>query len=390
MPTLVDLEGFEHGVDAANATATMNPALWDTSGNPAGISFVSGRVDGLAVQIAKDNTTTTRVGRVYTTPGTLFVHSFYLRVAAAPTLADARVYAMSADVVAFIMVQTTGTVLANITGGGSASVGPNVADGLWHLIDVRYNTAPNPHTIDWTVDGVTQTSASATGTASSNQDSWSAGGNVLAGDGTYQIDDIAISATTGDYPMGPHKVFSVVPAADGTHVAGVNIMENAGTGNDIGGAETAWDKLDDWPPTTGINNADSITSSATGATNYAEVIFRPKPDYAHQTLWGVSATVAHQSDTTGANTGISRIVDSAGTTLTDIFSGDMSEITEHYTRRIIAAPSGGWTVNNFAGIRGRVGFGTLQPGAPEWLALMVSAATPDETAVPNLVTPRRA
>lgn len=386
MPTLVDLEGFDHGVDAANATATMNPALWDISANTTAISFVAGRIDGQAIRVAKNNTTTTRVGRNYTTPGTLFVFSFYLRVNTLPTLADARVFAMSADIVAFFMVQTGGTILANVA-GGTAPIGPNIDDGQWHLIDGRYNTSPATHTLDWAVDGVAQGQASATGTAASNQDQWSAGGNIAAGDGTYDIDDLVISATTGDYPMATHKVFSVVPAADGTHNAGTNIMERASDGADIG-VVTAWDLLDEWPPTIGLNNADTVTSSASGAANYAEVIFGPKPDYAQQTLWGVSATVAHQSDTTGANTGISRIVDAAGATLTDIYSGDMSEITEHYTRRLIAAPTGGWTVNNFAGIRGRVGFGTLQPGAPEWLALMVSAATPDETAVPILVTAR--
>jgi hypothetical protein len=202
------------------------------------------------------------------------------------------------------------------------------------------------------------------------------------------VDDYVLSQTSGDHPIGAHTVFAVVPAADGTHVAGTNIMERASDGADIG-TITAWDLLDEWPPTTGLNNADSVTSKASGATNYAEVSFAAAPAYATSTLWGVVGIVAHQSDTIGANTGITRIVSSAGTTLTDIFSGDMSEITDHYTKKLIAAPSGGWLIDgtHFNGVKARVGFGTLQPGEPEWLALMLQAATPDSATVSGTASP---
>lgn len=389
MPTLVDLEGFENQVAKVNATVTMDPAMWATAATT-GLTFATG-VDGVGkcVHLEPDGTNGCRLLRTLTTAGTLLVASFKVRLIQNPTTIFTRVFHMAADIVGTVGPDTDGTIAA-IVAGGTKVTGPSIADGLWHRVDVRYNTSPATHTLDWQVDGAVQTQATGAGVASSNITQWGAGSNTAPStDHKAEVDDIVLSQTTGDYPLGPHSVFSVVPVADGTHSAGTNIMERASDGADIG-TVTAWDLLDDWPPTTGINNADTVTSSATGATNYAEVIFGPKPDYAHQTLWAVKAYVAHQSDTTGANTGISRIVDSAGTTLTDIFSGDMSEITDHYTHRLITAPSGGWTVNNFASVKGRVGFGTLQPGAPEWLALMLSAATPDETLVPILVTQSRA
>lgn len=389
MPTLVDLEGFEHQVAAVNATATMDPALWNTAATT-GLTFATG-ADGVGkcVHLEPDGTNGCRLVRNLTTPGTLLVGSFKMRLIQNPATIWTRVFHMSADVVSAIGPDTDGTIGA-IVATGTKVTGPSIADGLWHRVDFRYNTSPATHTLDWAVDGANQTQATGAGTASSNITTWGAGSNTAPNTNhKAEVDDIVLSQTTGDYPLGPHSVFAVVPDADGTHVAGTNVMERASDGTDIG-VVTAWDLLDDWPPTTGINNADSVTSSASGATNYAEVLFSEKPDYAQQTLWAVRGLVAHQSDTTGANTGITRIVDSGGTTLTDIYSGDMSEITAHYTARLITAPAGGWTVANFQGIKGRVGFGTLQPGAPEWLALMVQAATPDETLVPILVTQRRA
>jgi hypothetical protein len=381
VPTLVDLEGFEHQVVVSNATTTMNPKLWDTAANTAQISFVTGRrSNGLAARISP-NGAGTRLLRNYTTAGTLFVFSFYVRIITLPSSGNVvRVFHSTADLLAFIRINSDGTLSAGVGTGTARTYGTPINDGGWHRLDLRYNSSPATHTLDWYVDGNLQTQATGAGVAATNQTSWAVGTNQ-AETATFDVDDVVVSATTGDFPMGDHTVLSVVPNAEGTHNAGTNIMENAGTGNDINGTtETAWDKLDEWPPTTGINNADSITSSASGSANYAEVKFQSAPSWATSTLWAVNGIVAHQSDTTGANTGITRIVDSSGTTLSDIFSGDMSETSAHYTWKIITAPAGGWLIDatHFNGVKARVGFGTLQPGAPEWLALQLQAATPDQ------------
>jgi hypothetical protein len=392
MPTLVEVEGFEHQIKAVNATATMDPPLWGVSSDAGNrISFVTGR-DGIgkAMRIAPDGTNQARVQRTLTTPGTLFVHSIYIRLNSTPTGANCRCYLVSADQIAIIGINTSGAIIATWGGGtGPTTVtGPSLTDGLWHRVDIRVNTSPATHTIEWSVDGSAQTNSTTGGVASSNITSFTCGTNQTTSTASFDLDDLVISATTGDHPLGAHTVYSKVPSADGSYAqVGTNIMENASTGVDISASEPAWSKLDEWPVTTGLNNADSVTSKASGATNYAEVTFSARPSYATSTAWGVTAIVAHQSDTVGANTGISRIVDSAGTTLTDIFSGDMSEITEHYTRRIITAPAGGWTTTNLDGVKGRVGFGTLQPGEPEWLALMLQVATPDIPTVNGTASP---
>jgi len=180
--------------------------------------------------------------------------------------------------------------------------------------------------------------------------------------------------------MGGHAVFAVLPNDDNAaSVYGTNTMEQ-GNGTDLSSSNKGYQYIDEWPPTTGTNNADSITQATSSATSFVDVEFQDAPAWVTSALWGVTAVVAHQSDATGANSGISRIVNSSGTTLTDIYSGDMSETSAHYTRRLITAPAGGWLIDSthFNGVRGRVGFGTLQPGDPEWLALMLQCATPDQ------------
>lgn len=385
MPTLVDGDGFEHQVITSNATATMNPKLWDSlTGTP---TFVTGR-DGVgkAMRIAA-SATAVQVTRNLTTAGTMLVVSFYFKCSAAPTGATLRIFRATADGVGLIGIKTDGNLTATYaTGTGIVTpTGVAVCDGLWHRVDARFNSSPATHTVEWSVDGVAQTNGSSGLVAASNFTSWSIGTNIATSTGTADIDDVAISATSGDHPLGDHICFSVVPTTDNAaSVYGTNVMEQ-GDGTDLSSSNQGAQYLDEWAPTTGTNNADSVTQAATGTGNFVDVEFANAPSYASSTLWGVVGIVAHQSDGTTANNGTSRIVDSSATTLTDIYSGDMSETSAHYTRRVITAPAGGWSVSNFNGCRGRVGLSSNSATDPEWLALMLTAITPD--GIPGSATP---
>jgi hypothetical protein len=98
---------------------------------------------------------------------------------------------------------------------------------------------------------------------------------------------------------------------------------------------------------------------------------------ANKTIWGVEGQAALFSSGTLANDGTTRIVDSAGTTLTDIYAGDMSETSLHYRRAIITAPGGGWTAANFNGLKARVGLSSDVIDVPRWAALMLQYAAVD-------------
>lgn len=382
IPNLIDWEGFENQIKTVSATANLGTKQWDLVedvGNV--ITFVTGR-DGIgkAVQIALNGTNTGRLNRNYATPGTLFVVSFYFKLVSTPTGATMRIFQSIADASCHIGINTSGQVLAAF-GAGTSNVigtGPSVTDGAWHRIDARIDSGPATHTIDWYCDGTLQTQAHSGLVAASNQTSWNVGSNIATATGTFQVDDLVLSATSGNLPIGAHTVFSTVPSDDNAEsVYGTGVMQQA-TGVDLSSSNKGYQYLDDWPPTTGVNNADSVTQAAAGAGNFVSVEFGDAPAYVTTTaLWGVSAVAAIQSDGVTANNGTTRIVDAAGNTLTDVFSGDMSETGQHYTRAKITAPAGGWTKDGFNAARARIGFSTDSTTDPEWLALMLTGVTVD-------------
>lgn len=382
MPSPVDLENFAHQTKVVNATATMNPKLWDTvqdAGTP--LSFVTGRAGvGKALRVTLDGVNASRVVRNLVTPGTLLVASFDIRLISIPTGASARVFHAFADTFGVISINTSGQLQgAWTTGTITIGTGASIIDGAWHTVDVRFDSSGTTHTTDWYVDGVLQPQGfSSALVAASNFTLWGVGNNLGTATATFDIGNLVVSQTTGDFPLGRHAVYSIVPNADNAaSVYGTNIMEQ-GDGTDLTASNPAWQYLDEWPPTSpGVaNNADTVTQAATGAGNFADVEFENTPNWAAGGAWGVRGLVAHQSDGTLADNGTTRIVDSAGATLTDIYTGDMSETSAHYTAKMITAPSTGWTQAALDGVRARIGFSSDGSPQPEWLALMLQVAVP--------------
>src|SRR5262245_34098450 len=142
MPTLTELDGFEHQVKSTNATATLNPALWGVvadTGNR--ITFVTGRNGiGTAARFDLDGTNAARMNRNLTTAGTLVVASFYVRWIRTPTSVTTRMFLASSDLVGIIGLNTSGQVLASFGSGTGivTSTGPTINDGAWHRIDARW------------------------------------------------------------------------------------------------------------------------------------------------------------------------------------------------------------------------------------------------------------
>lgn len=385
IPALVGWEGFDHSVKTASATANLGTKLWDTVNDVGGvITFVTGR-DGVgkAVQLAVNGTNTCEMRRNLAVGSTSLVVSMYVKLVGgvAPTGASLRVFQATCDSVGLLSITTGGfLVAAYSTGTGIhvSSPGFDMRDGNWHRVDAYYNTSPAVHTVDWYVDGAAQDQAFSTLTAASNITVMAFGTNLATSTGTIQLDDAVWSQTSANNPIGPHTVFSAVPSDDNAEsVYGTNVMEQ-GNGTDLSSSNKAYQYLDEWPPTTGTNNADTVTQAAAGAGNFVSVEFGNTPNYVTtNALWGVSAVVAHQSDGTTANNGTTKIVDGAGTSLTNVYSGDMSETTAHYTRANITAPAGGWTKDGFNNARAQLGFSTDSTTDPEWLAIMLTGVTVD-------------
>ena len=133
MPTLVDVEGFEHQVKSVNSTATMNPALWDGVNDLGSrLSFITGRNGlGTALRVDGDGTNSCRVTRNLTTAGTMLVASFYVRWVRTPTTTTLRIFLSSADIIALVGLNTSGQLVASYGSGTSivTGTGPTITDG---------------------------------------------------------------------------------------------------------------------------------------------------------------------------------------------------------------------------------------------------------------------
>jgi hypothetical protein len=373
MPTPIVIDGFEHQVKDLNSFSGTYNGLWDSDlQNPSLITFPSGR-NGVCMQIAPAGAST-RILKYLNDP-TVVVASFYIRTSTTPASASILWNLQTPGYATCPVLLLTGSGTLRMSFGGNIDTAGTYNDGNWHRVDLKANVSANPWTLDWQVDGAAQTAGSISSAANSIryiQFGTGGGGETW----TCQYDDFVVSATSGDYPLGAHDVLYGVPTGDGTHVAGTNTIEdNAGT--DIV-SPNAFPLLDDMASSP---STDYIMQSTIGTGNYAEVTFADVP--ANKTIWGVEGYAALFSSGVNVNDGTTRIVDSAGTSLTNIYAGDMSETSLHYRRAIITAPGGGWTETNFNGLKARVGFSSDVTDVPRWAALMLQYAVIDAPAGPS-------
>ena len=389
MPTPIIIDGFEHKIQSAPTPVLgiSAQAIW-ASISGTGVSYVTGR-NGQAIQFSP---AAAACNGTKVINSTVIVGSVYFKFSSNPsqiTMLYTQLGSPSFSIpVRFYMNPASGGQIFAQGGGDALSSMTGLANNAWHLLDFRMDTSGTTWVMDWYVDGIAQTQCSTGGQVSTPQENFVMGtGDV--GTGTMQFDDLVVSYTAGDFPLGAHDVLYSVPTGDGTHVAGTNTIEdNAGV--DIV-SPNAFPLLDELPPTT----TDYIQQSTIGTGNYAEVTLTDAP--AGKTIWGVEGIVTVFSSGTLANNGTARIVDSGGTTLTDIWSGDMSETGLRYQRAIIADPSGnGWTKTDFDGLKARVGFSSDVIDVPRWAALMLqylvtyAGDVPTLRGIPALKSPRRA
>jgi len=247
--------------------------------------------------------------------------------------------------------------------------------GVWYCIDMMLNG--DTPAIDWQIDGAAQTPITdAAGTYWDSLDF----GYFSAGTMTVQFDDIVMSTTLADYPIGIGGILGLRPSADGTHNNAANTIEDEDN-NDIHAVNfPAWSKLDESPWITTTND-DLVTQVAIAAARYAEVTF---PDIATNEIQGVRAILQYCSSDTGiANTGGCAIVDIADAE-TAIWgkAGALADYQvasniPYYKSVILTPPAGGWTFADVNALRLRLGYSDDVTPAPRWLATMLEVAYGD-------------
>lgn len=252
------------------------------------------------------------------------------------------------------------------TGGVPTAFGATgfaVTTGQWYRIDLKIDTSANPWLVNAQIDGnVLGQHSGAVAAATHNQ--------VILGHVNSSVtfdfyhDDVLISNTLADYPLGAGSVQHFIPTSDGTH-SGLTAgdFQRTLTGTDILNATTtAYQLIDDVPLESGAS-VDWINMVAPVASAYVECVFGPASGISTPTVPPIAVEVIagiHQSGT-GAGTMILQLNDNGSVGTIYSASGVAGVTSVAYKRAHFVDPpsaASSWTLSgngNFNNVRVRFG-----------------------------------
>jgi len=395
MPTPVFATSFEHGVVITGATPAPNDRIWHTvvtTGGTPIMNTTDARSGARCLEIPATSGAASYVGRIVVGAPTIQVKSFYVRFKGSVPTADCLLFAFTTAAGSFGMLLFKASDSKLYASFGAAIIGATgftVAADTWYLVDIRVNVGTDPRTCDVTVNGTALGSASLAALASTIS-TFTIGKNVVATTANVNVlyDDLVLSATTGDYPMGEHEVLVMRPNADGTHSFTANDFIRGDAGAAILVSDTdVWTLLDDTILDPPIGTTDSVQQNVIRSTGYVEVGFEASPRPGVD-AWGIQVSGSYDADATGASTVTLKLND--GGTLADLYAlADVSNTTVTFlTHHRATAPSGGaWTQAKLDALLARWGFSTDVTGSPIIHGLMIEAAFPIAGA-PSTQAPR--
>lgn len=254
-----------------------------------------------------------------------------------------------------------GKLYAAVQNGSGLNLGSSgftPSTGKWYIIDC-HSATPATWTTDIKVDGVAFGQASmAVSNENSQLSNFGASGtwtdSTVSADIYY--DDVLISITSGDYPLGDGFVAHFVPASDGTHnVAGAADFKRGAAGADITNSTTdAYLLVDEVPMDDTTPDTDDYINAIAppNASDYVEVVFGPAPG-----VWrpisvprAVDVAVAHHQAAT--QSGNIRLALNDNGTTDDVLNLTAAGVTTiRYARKHYATPptGGSWTIVSGAG-----------------------------------------
>jgi hypothetical protein len=274
--------------------------------------------------------------------------------------------------------QSTGKFV--IAGNGNAGTWASRTDvegtvsavaGQWHTFDVKYQAYTNPLVADWYVDGVAQPQLSWATTGTTNEMVAQFGQPPVSTAATFTAyyDDIMISATPGDFPLGDVRISPAKPNAMGTHNTPANFQNNDSSAINA----TSWNRVDDipMPPTA---NTDYIKQVTAGGATYIELGFE---DTTQTCLRGASLFFAvHTTATQANNMAVNSVANGFNYTL---WSGSIASTTIKYVQKMASQNSlnpgtGPWTQAVINGLTARFGMSTDVSPVPFLDAILMEYA----------------
>ena len=230
----------------------------------------------------------------------------------------------------------------------------------WYWVDVYLNGTNK--TLDWYVDGNAQTQLSIGGSAGTYSSTPIFGcavtepsGSVPAS-GTFYIDHVGVSQTSGDFPLTHTAIVGFVPGSDGTHNTGAAGNFTNGTTNITNATTTAWTLLDERP----ASSTDKVVQALdTTGLLYVEVNLNSTTE--QRTPLAVDCAGTWRAASAASAAGQVKLRDNLGATDSAIVNTTIAVTTDTwYTAMFAARPAalGAWTLSALNALRVRLGFGT--------------------------------
>lgn len=371
-PTYTLLTGLEHqSVGGPLPALGVNSAIFNNAVNTTGASVDTAVKRSGAYSLKIEATgAAVRRGKVVSALGNALVVRFGLYLDALPA-ADSELAGFSDTTAAgpanlALKYVAATRKLAIGYPGQTVEGSPTIEAQRWYVIEMRYDPRANPRTADWRIDGVAQPSTSYAQTGAGS--AVFALGTSIAGTYVAHYDDIVISETASEYPLGDGRIYGLLPDGMGTSVGTVNFANDDST---LIGPAT-WSRLDDPILATGT---DYVKQTLISTTSYVELTFADSP---HTCFDGVFGHVGYDFvDTNGTSHGATTIVD--GATVRTVFSGTMTGSNNDRmfrTGRLIAPASATWDQIAINGLRGRIGYSNDATPNPRWHSLALEYDVP--------------
>jgi len=373
MATPVWITGFEHGVASTNGGGL--------TGGIVGSASVQGTVKRSGNYALEFDTTGGDAAcgfyAPYSPPAseTDLVGRFYVRWDTEPSAEETFLYIpLGIGDCYFDYSPATHKIGCYITGVSITWNNEVLSTETWYRVDFHLDVSSNPNIVDFTVaeDGQSGTAAQHSATRAADTLFTSVVFRPYCPDSNTRKmywDDIILSLTPGDYPIGAGEVIGLSPDADGTHNnAGGDIQDNDSNVID-GSTHYAYTHLDSVPLS---DTTDHIQQETNDDTAYVEVTF---PDISASSVNGAMGVLAYYSATAAANEGACYTVDSEATE-TAIWGDsttqqDYSEETVFYKSAVITEPSGTWDDAEVDALKIRLGHSGDANPDPYWVNVMI-------------------
>jgi hypothetical protein len=377
VPTLWIIDGFEHGLATAGVAGVYDsvngsPAILTASPRPGKNRYL----EFSAAAAAENVNYNVGAGNRQVTQSVYIRFPTSLPTAVIPLIT----WACGSGDGQIVFNNLVSQLRLRIGGAVPIDFGPTLVADQWYLIDAEFNSddGAGNAVVKASVDEGTEGSTTRAQAAADITRIQLGPGSALTY--TFHCSCWLASLTAGDYPIGPHTVYRLLPNADGTHNIATSGDFDSFTGTAFSNSTTnSWDFVDDAP--VGVTNtADTVIRQELGSTtDYMEHLWENLPAGTEIPIdvRGYGSYV--ESAASGASLAELRLLLADNTVIQTVGAIDWIDSTEDpgttvtVKKRMFLRPSGGWDRTKVDGLKSRLGFGDNNPDV-NFLSTMLEVA----------------